>query len=233
MAYVAISNALIDGTRDAIKNLRTRELRSLPDVPELEAFFSPANRSPDAVAAQETLQLLLWGEYADLRPRIGHIKHSSYVHMHVYQLPEGSDQYIPIQASGVQGLPAGTIRTYDTMHIDFPCVAKKSDLYLNEQQIPQLKPILDNVAARREVEKRWDDIVSQVSDFLRSAKSLNEAAKLWPDVLRYVPQEYVERLNKKTEKAAKEESAALEALKRLDLDTITSSTVIARMSSPA
>jgi len=60
-------------------------------------------------------------------------------------------------------------------------------------------------------------------------KSLNEAIKLWPDVQRYVPKQFLDRVAKKAEKSAGAASQGAEALKGIDVDMVNTSVVLARM----
>jgi hypothetical protein len=48
-------------------------------------------------------------------------------------------------------------------------------------------------------------------------------------VVRYVPKQYIDKMNVKTEKQEKKASSAMEALKAIDMDAVNASTVLARM----
>jgi hypothetical protein len=97
--------------------------------------------------------------------------------------------------------------------------------------IPELfKETLEFAAKKREIEVRWSKVTDNVGKFLRNCKSLNEALKLWPDLRIYIPQYYLERVNKKPERKEKQESNAAAVLAEIDTDEIQASAVIARMS---
>lgn len=92
--------------------------------------------------------------------------------------------------------------------------------------------------ARTECIIRWNTVARQISTFLDSCKSLNEALKLLPDIERYVPPYYLERVGEKrgTSSAKKTDEEArkaevLAALKAVDIDTVRTSEVLARMAS--
>lgn len=78
------------------------------------------------------------------------------------------------------------------------------------------------------IEDRWKNVKAQVMEFLGNCKSLNEALKLWPDVRLYVPDSYLAEAARKKESKPKE-SKALEALKKLNTDELTSAVVAARL----
>lgn len=82
-----------------------------------------------------------------------------------------------------------------------------------------------------EINGRWSKVEEQILGFLRTTKSLNEALKLWPDVRRYLPADAITKVETKTEKTKRDRSEAMQKLAEMDLDTITSSTVLARMAS--
>jgi len=84
----------------------------------------------------------------------------------------------------------------------------------------------------KEINTRWKKVIDQVSEFMQSCKSLNEALKLWPDLRVYIPKTHLERIEKKSERKASESTAA-EVLSRIDTDQIQASAVIARMSGAA
>lgn len=92
--------------------------------------------------------------------------------------------------------------------------------------------------ARKECADRWNTVARQISTFLDSCKSLNEALKLLPDIERYVSADYIARVNEKrgttSVKKADEEArkaGVLAALKNVDVEVVRTSEVLARMAS--
>jgi hypothetical protein len=93
----------------------------------------------------------------------------------------------------------------------------------------------DSVA---EIRGRWLKVYEQVTAFLKANTTLNKALELWPDVRVYIPEEYLERVARKTERTATgtpvprvkpSEQEALEALKAVDTTLALSSAVSARL----
>jgi uncharacterized protein with von Willebrand factor type A (vWA) domain len=93
-----------------------------------------------------------------------------------------------------------------------------------EEQITYHRQVAD-------INSRWKKVQNDVSKFLESCKSLNEAVKLWPDIKLYVPEQYLKRLNESVarEKKQQEANAALEALQSIDTDFAVAAAVGARL----
>ena len=95
---------------------------------------------------------------------------------------------------------------------------------------PGFAAILAWRMSQKEMSRRWEKVREDIVGFLSSAKSLNEALKLWPDVARYVDKDLVAKVNEKT--VAKVKPAVSDAMARLaamDMDAVVSSTVLARL----
>lgn len=112
---------------------------------------------------------------------------------------------------------------------DRPCVVNTEVVHLTAEAHPLIKEYIDALIIKNEAVARWDGVKLQITSFLESCKTLNKALKLWPDVQRYIPKQYITRVNAVTEKAASSQSMALEALKNINMDAVTASTVLARM----
>lgn len=94
---------------------------------------------------------------------------------------------------------------------------------------PEVAPLLTYLRAKAEILDRWDSVEEKVIGFLKECKSLNEAVKLWPDVVTYVDPDDAKRLEAKREKA-ETTSRAAEALAALNTDELMGAAVIARLS---
>lgn len=83
--------------------------------------------------------------------------------------------------------------------------------------------------SKHEISTRWQGIQRSIVGFIGAVSSLNEALKLWPDIANYVDSDYMDRVRAPSTKNKKDVSDAIEALSCIDKDTVTSSTVLARM----
>lgn len=97
------------------------------------------------------------------------------------------------------------------------------------EKYPLFAPHVAFATAQVEAIHRWRKVADQIKTFLGKCKSLNEAIKLWPQIEMYIPEQYMRKVKEK-KAIYKTESKASEALKDLDVDTLTASAVIARMS---
>ena len=201
MAYVAISGEFIDRVKGKIASMRSAEVNTL-------------GKYEEQINPESDLYLTtVWKEHQQLRKVIpnewkGEIENFSvkfklndkWVH---HQFPLTSKGQTPPRHS-----------YYDTMLVD--------------ANHPEMVRCLDYHVRRLEIEDRWDEVNQKVTEFLLSCKSLNEATKLWPDVAMYIQSQDMDRMGVKRERA--KESAAMEALKKLDTDALVGAAVIARMS---
>jgi len=95
---------------------------------------------------------------------------------------------------------------------------------------PLLADLWVHSVAVNELQDRWKKIRHDVLAFLNSAKSLNEAIKLWPAVALYIPEQYLKKVAEKKEKVSATPSAAAAMLANIDTGGITAAAVSARMS---
>jgi hypothetical protein len=207
MAYVAITKTLRDEMKNTIYRLREAEVNSMPDPVVIARTVSSTE------ACMELVMGKLWGSEADLRERLDKYSQKRSVRV-VVDGPNSSIQF--------------------DINVNQPCIIN-CDRYsthvltLNGADTVMFNEALEARQGRNEATNRWNGVESQVLAFMESCKSLNEAVKLWPDVQRYIPKDYIERLGQKTEKQARDMSNVLEALKAIDMDSVHTSTVLARM----
>ena len=75
-----------------------------------------------------------------------------------------------------------------------------------------------------EIRKKWEGIQTQIREFLEKCRTLNEAVKLYPGLRMYVPQEYLDRLDKKVERAEK-----VAKLHGIDTEGLTAAAIAAKL----
>lgn len=220
MAYVAITDRLVDDVKSKINTMEGSELNTLPNSSQLQAELL---KDPAVLAR---IMGKFWEPVADIRERLEQYNKPATVQIRAYHTTVG-------EGGKVEKL---RLLAGDFGKRDVPCTVdtgegyyKYAALEVDETFDPRLMEILTIEQQHKEVRDRWEAVTNQVINFLRSCKSLNEAVKLWPEVTRYLPKEAVDRLNQNAPKQQKEASKALEALKAMDFDTINASTVLARM----
>lgn len=219
MAYVALSGEVKTSIRTTIKNLCNTELASLAS---LESFDNEVKANAEF---KQWLVDSCWEPVADLRDRL--TPYNRKVNCSV----EVQTQY---ESLGTQRTAKRSISVGELV---LPCITalernyygNSKEFKLNVDDHNALLPLRDLLIARDECSHRWSAVESQVMTFIEKCKSLNEAVKLWPDLRRYIDEDYIERLDKKVERSKSQSSAAADALKALDVDLVNSSVVLARM----
>lgn len=223
MAYAAITSILKGLVRDRIHMLKVAELSTLTDPSTIIPLIQNSR------TLREHAQQLLWNTTEpDLRERLekynkeGQIRFKFIVPAEYSSNSEMTREVVESFAKG-QVIPCTVamndgygVRTRDSICIDF-------------NQDPLFQHYAEAHKNYIECSNRWEAVTTQVINFLNSCKSANEALKLWPDVARYMPKETLERVNLKSEKKEKDASAALTALQNIDMDSVNTSTVLARM----
>ena len=215
MAYVAISNALINSTANNIIKMRDKEKEATPSVAER---ISAPNRDAN-------LELLVWGNHLHLRD----------------QMPEDWKATTNRINARIQFEWAEEKKgTFDfTFECADPIEVPRCDNHsyyghqikvdTNSHLLPQqARDAIEYNKFLRVTDDKWSDIKSKVTGFLNAAKSLNEALKLWPALALYVSDEYIDRVNNnpKREKTA---SKAEEIMASISIDDLTAAAVASKL----
>jgi hypothetical protein len=220
MAYVAITSTLQSEVSSTIENMRNAELSTMK---------RPQDRATE-IANSEAVAILvrnrLWEPIEHLRPQLEQYSRTQLVRIlaDVAHPDNGDLRFSFSNDLYLKSVPC----IYETRAATDPYNARTTDVAIDAEDVPELLTWVEECAAFAEANKRWDAVKKQVTEFLQSCKSLNEAVRLWPDVIRYIPQPYLDRLKQKVEKVV-EASKALDALRKMDFDQINTSTVLARM----
>jgi hypothetical protein len=215
MAYVAISNELINSTQNNIMSMRDKEKTAVTAV--AERISVP---SKDA-----NLELLVWGNHLHLRDQIPDDwkTATSRVQARInYEWAEGKTSCFdftfecadPIEVPRCENHSyyGHQVKVDETSHL-LPAQAREAIEYNKFLRV---------------TDDKWNDIKTQVSNFLRAAKSLNEALKLWPALSLYVSDKYIDRVNNnpKREKTA---SRAEEIMASISIDDLTAAAVASKL----
>lgn len=216
MAYVSISQNLHSDIENTLRTLHNTERASVGDMTHLNALAGSDESLRDKVDA------LLWEGFDDLKPRLDQFSTMSRVDLQV--------SYPMHEKLSVLEVAVPNMRV--------PCFRKIATTYssgYHEVKVPQdFHPLVEECVRHRmslhEIEDRWNKIGVQVKGFLNHCKSLNEALKLWPDLRKYIPSDYLTRVDAKSERSSTTKSAAAaDALKAIDMDALQTSVVLARM----
>ena len=209
MAYVAISNQLMDEVRSKINRMKEAEVSSIPAATDNLAFnYVPTD-----------FEKLVWGEHYHLKDVIPSSWKRNVSELCGYTEYEHNGRTMKtrlyIKLANKIGVPPDQ-NSY-TAHFSMT------------EDHPDMAPIIQRDKQVDDVNIKWNAINGKIRDFLVNCKSLNEAVKLWPDVRIYIPDSYMKRMLAKSERTAEKISKASEFLKQIDTDTAIAAAVGARM----
>lgn len=205
MAYVAISGQFLDDVKKNIDNMAQAEHRSLE------------SQDYRMSGASDFIQNAIWGEHLQLRD----------------QLPKewkGSTGQIGVD---FKKDIAGASKHCFTIDLNPPAVTppnyRSYDDHYVDPEHPDFKPFVEVYTKHKEVDQRWNEVRKQVIEYLKKCKSLNEAFKLWPQVMMYIPKNYAAKLDEKKTRTASGDNGAATFLEKMNTDQLTAAAVIARM----
>jgi len=213
MSYVALTPSNVNLITGCIDQMMHAELNA--------AGLVAAPPAPTLTSNDRYINML-WGEYLHLKGQVPDhwLEQVDRLDMHV----KSSDGHavIEIQCPMKPAVPLPPVKGRSYYSHDYRDV----NVALDDERFAPHRHWLDQ---RTEVANRWNKIKSQITEFLSKCKSLNEAVKLYPDVMLYVPKSLKDRLGNKVEKKARDVSEALAALAKVETDVVTTSAVLARM----
>lgn len=212
MAFVGISDTLVNEVRSQIRYMYQKEVSSLGERPTISLV---GDESFIAEALNE-----LWNDAPHLQAQMPKDWCRSWdsirLHLTVTEanLQKSVDVKLPVTFHG------------PPKHTAVP-VANITGT--SAEDIPEvLFEYARHEVNLRDVAERWNKVEKDIVNFLRECKSLNEALKLWPDLRVYIPQHFLNRVDTKPERN-KTVSAAASALQNIDTTAAMSAAVIARM----
>lgn len=187
MATVYITQRLLDDVRGNIQRMRDAEIRS--DFPNHDSAVTDD--------ASELFRTLNWGEHVNLYSMIPEKWKTEFSGFSITVIDE-------------VGMQIGTVgfdkqRAWGTPKADYwssrNTKIQESDL-MKLPDSPGVLAIRNRLSALRgvkDLQAKWKKVETDVIEFLRKCKSLNEALKLLPTLRMYVSPEDVERVERKAE----------------------------------
>jgi len=220
MAYVATSRALRNAIDSRLQDMQKKELSGVHDYSKWVQAIAL-----DPLTTQYAYDAM-WGPLWDLRDRLSPYSRKSDVRVMITFFDEKTNEGSMPPAYKMEVRVPLSVPIHYQPGSYYPVVEIKAGA-LGETE--SAREFVANMRTRNEILDRWAVVRQQVLNFVDKAKSLNEAVRLWPDLRRYIDDEYLERLDRKEERVKPADSEAAKALAQLDPDLITTSTVLARM----
>jgi hypothetical protein len=189
---------------------------------EENAFTKPETEANFAEAPNDIVQLV-WGQHLGLRnqmPKEWLVENTSV------------DMRVKLEHEGISWDAMYTVKFSEPMLCPPGFSRYRHDVYIEEDAYPPMAATVKYAREMMEIKARWEKVKLQITTFLQSCKSLNEALKLWPAVSVYIPKQYLDRVNRKVEREVKA-SAAQQALASVDTDAAIAAATTARFMSTA
>lgn len=215
MAYVSISKDLVNDVEHKIRIMKDKQVSE---------FVKPASSA--AVPAIDPMAMeLIWGEHLHLATLMPDkwCRMTDAIYMKAVVEEKGGSSF------------SASFNLLAHPPSKFRIPAASSDNYGSSITVrvspdhPLLLEPLAYAQQLRAISDHWNKISSDVVSFLRSAKSLNEALKLWPALALYIPESYLKKVAEKKAKSETTQSKAQEFLAGIDTNTITAAAVASRM----
>lgn len=219
MATVYITKELITRVKQRINNMRRAERSA--DVPNFDKNIF--------VDASQMYNLGCWG--------------AKHVHL-INQIPKDwlqatTDANITIKGTLDDGRNLATVARFSGLtsayHRPKDSYYSKSD---SELTLTEVRALPEEMLGRAELLQRWDEAVialdidakwekveTDIAEFLKKCKSLNEAVKLFPNVTMYIDAEDMQRLNRKVERASQRKLI----VESYDTDGLTAAAIAAKL----
>lgn len=219
MATVYITQELINRVKSKINGMRRAERNA--DVPNIDKNA--------IVDASNLYNIGCWGE--------------KYVHL-IHQIPKEwlakvEDGNVCVKGELDDGRELTTVIRFSGMQSAY---ARPKDSYYSktdsELSLGFVRALSEETVGRAELLQRWDEAIialdidarwakveTDITEFLKKCKSLNEAVKLFPNVMMYIHSEDKERLNRKVERQSQRKAI----VESYDTEGLTAAAIAAKL----
>jgi hypothetical protein len=210
MSYVRRTYALIEGVQGTVDAMKVAELQRLRNNTAIEIG------TPLHVEVRDAVVNAAWEEAPDLRSKMPDSWCQKATSVDVRFTMNGDSKFVDFSLEATEDdrikLPP-TFTRWDTIKVNADKASPMVDSWLTKQYSEKQN--------RSEVHLKFDNIKVQLTKFLESHASLNTAIKEMPELEMYVPQEYLDKLNKKAVRPqAKKKESSIEEL-NIDVNALT------------
>lgn len=213
MATVMISRALLQSIYDRVNKARDMEQRA--ECPMLYA--------PTALDISSLYNYLCWGDHLELLSQIPKDWLTPATDAFLVLTDQETSAAARVHFTGLQSAYHRPVRAtgyyYSSPQVEVTSELLESLLYLPGAQ--ECLNALQQVRRQRELQVKYDALWEQLNTFLARCKSLNEAVKIMPSIRLYLEPDYIERLERKVERAKFASTRADELLEGVDVDAVT------------
>lgn len=182
MAYVGITYALKNEVQQCIRAMMQKELNALGAQPDI---------SPTVQEAEEAY----WGPYIHLKDVIP---------------TDWKRHEVQVQFRVIGKEGEVILHTYHhfNQHIPAPPRTHSNSVTIAYEDV-RAKPFAEYYYNVKDIRERWSNVQNTLLTFLNSCKSLNEAVKMMPEVVHYIPKYQLDKLEEKRGPRSKESKAVV------------------------
>jgi len=145
---------------------------------------------------KETITTHMWGEHIALRNQIPEVWKVKAKEVNVSLLFAGKLVTEGIKVNEKFIFPPNTRVSYDQVDVKLPVVDGLAADFAKRH--------IEYKVALLAHQTKYKEVSNQIEKFLKDAKSLNDALKRFPDLALYIPKIYLDRIELKVERGAKE-----------------------------
>lgn len=218
MALVRITTKLVDEVRNQCEHMRVAEVNQY--VGGFDTTFSGQLNN-------EFLERMLWGEHLHLANQIPEkwLTKSDSLSAELNKKNEEGQitASLSINFRDVKIRLRPGYAGYNRLMINMNALDQYADTFTI---IEQLRESMDKHIRTMEISRKWDKTKEEVTVFLRKCKSLNEAIKLFPAIVMYVPKSYQAEVERKITREKVDRS---DLLSDAQAEELTAAAVAARL----
>jgi hypothetical protein len=185
---IKVSSKLIEDITEHINQMRDTAIKAEFGSPNNAILFYPCHEDAEAMDA------LLWGDHLHLKSQFPAAWRET-----VEAGPSGwRSTNIPLdldekKSSADFGL---LLDTRSKLYHTPPHFFRSRDIALKKGLHPKLDALYDVLVQRRASANKWEDTRKKVLAVLNASPSLNQAAKVWPEIVHFLPSERKEQYKK-------------------------------------
>jgi len=186
---IKVSSKLIEDITAHINEMRDTAIKSEFGSTNDAIPFSPCHEDAEAMDA------MFWGEHLHLKSQMPTSWCDSVK-------SDPSDRYgsriINVFLDSRAGWPCCLL--LDTKGLSYYAAPKsfgyRPDIVLKNPTHPRLRELYDTLHLRKKVSEKWEGTRKKVLAVLNASPSLNQAAKVWPEIVHFLPSERKEQYQK-------------------------------------
>lgn len=224
---IKVTTKLIEDIETHIKEMRDTAIKAEFGSPNNEIRFFPCHEDEEAMDA------MFWGAHLHLKPQFPDVWRDT---IEADPTSGWSSSQVPLDLDRKRNSSEFVLQL-DTRKKSYhipPNFYKLRHTAIKKGVHPKLDELYDILLQRRALANKWEETCYKVLAVLRAAPTLNQAAKVWPEIVHFLPsgrkEQYQKDIAPKARKKA--DTSALEAaIANIDKDAMAGDLVAFRFMS--